>query len=289
MLMALAAAQAAPATPAAPVPQAAPAAQAPAATPPAAVAHSAEEHYRSCVAQTRTDPTRAVEAANAWQRAGGGFLARQCLGLAYVQLEMWASAATAFEEAAREAGEDNRRADLLVQAGNAWLAVDEAGNALRAFDAALEVAQLTDPMRGEIHLDRARARVAQDEAAAARADVDRALQLVPLDAFAWYMSAALARRENNLPRANTDIARALQLGPDNPDIMLLAGTLAGLAGNMAEAERLYRRVVAVAPDSPAGRAATESLATMREVEVPAPATPPATAPATPPQPQPQPQ
>ena len=58
------------------------------------------------------------------------------------------------------------------------------------------------------HLDRARARVALERASAARGEVDRALQLVPSDAFAWYLSAALARRENNQARAATDIARA---------------------------------------------------------------------------------
>ena len=89
--------------------------------------------------------------------------------------------------------------------------------------------------------------------------------------FAWYLSAALARRENNLVRAGTDIARARTLSPDSPDIMLLAGTLAGLGGNMAEAERLYRQVVQAAPNSDAGRQAQASLATMHEVEVPAPA------------------
>ena len=154
---------------------------------------------------------------------------------------------------------------------------------MQAFDAALATPNLTDALRGEVHLDRARARVAQDDVAAARAEIDRALQLVPADPFAWYLSAALARRQNDLARAGTDIARARQLAPDNPDVLLLAGTLAGLAGNMAEAERLYRQVAEGAPDSDAGRAARDSLATLREVEVPAPAAP-APAPA---QPQPQ--
>jgi len=46
---------------------------------------------------------------------------------------------------------------------------------------------------------------------------------------------------------------------------------------MAEAERLYRQVVQAAPNSDAGRQAQASLATMREVEMPAPAAaPPAT-------------
>jgi tetratricopeptide (TPR) repeat protein len=279
ILVALAAVQAAPAAPAAPNSQAAPARQAaPAPT------SAAETRYRACAALARSDPNRAIETAETWQREGGSLEARQCLGLAYVALEMWGPAATAFEQAALEAerAQDARRPDLLVQAGNAWLAVEETANAIRAFDAALATNQLSDAMRGEVHLDRARARVSLDDAAGARADVDQALQLVAADPFAWYMSAALARRQNDLPRARTDIERAMQLAPENPDILLLGGTLAGLTGNMAEAERLYRRVAEGAPDTPAGQAARASLATLREVEVPAAnATVPVAAPAAP--------
>ena len=184
---------------------------------------------------------------------------------------MWGPAATAFEQAAQEAerAQDPRRPDLLVQAGNAWLAVDEIANAIRAFDAALATSQLSDAMRGEVHLDRARARVALDDAAGARADVDQALQLVAADPFAWYMSSALARRQNDLARARSDIARAMQLAPDNPDIPLLGGTLAGIAGNMAEAERLYAASPKPRPTrQPAWPRAPAS--TLREVEVAAP-------------------
>jgi hypothetical protein len=73
---------------------------------PAAVAApdaAAEDRYRACTAQVRAEPLRAAETANAWQRAGGGLLARQCLGLAYVALERWEPAATVYEQAARDA------------------------------------------------------------------------------------------------------------------------------------------------------------------------------------------
>jgi tetratricopeptide (TPR) repeat protein len=206
-----------------------------------------------------------------WREQGGGLAARQCLGLALAALERWGPAATAFEQAARdaEAANDPRRTDFWVQAANAWLAGGDGQRAMADFDAALLTPSLGDQLRGEVHLDRGRAQVALGNPAAARTEIDRALQLVPDDPFAWYLSAALARRENNLSRAGTDIARARQLSPDSPDIMLLAGTLAGQSGNMAEAERLYRQVVQSAPDSDAGRQARESLATLREVEVPA--------------------
>ena len=82
------------------------------AAPPAAVAENpaavaapdaaAEDRYRACTAQVRAEPLRAAETANAWQRVGGGLLARQCLGLAYVALERWEPAATVYEQAARD-------------------------------------------------------------------------------------------------------------------------------------------------------------------------------------------
>jgi tetratricopeptide (TPR) repeat protein len=241
--------------------------------------------YRACTDQVRANPEAAVDAANVWREQGGGLPARQCLGLALSALERWAPAASAFEQAAREAeaANDPRRTDFWVQAANAWLAGGDGRHAMSDFDAALLTPNLSDQLRGEVHLDRGRAQVALGNPAAARTEIDRALQLVPADPFAWYLSAALARRENNLARAGTDIARARQLSPDSPDIMLLAGTLAGLGGNMAEAERLYRQVVESAPNSDAGHQAQESLATMHEVEAPAPAAHPA---ATPPQPTP---
>jgi tetratricopeptide (TPR) repeat protein len=262
-----------------------------AATPPtpAAPAQTLEQsRFRSCVELTRVAPERAVETANAWRVDGGGLDARQCLGLAYVELGRWRAAATVYEQAAREAetAQDGRRTTFWVQSGNAWLAADEGTKAIQAFDAALANAQLSDELRGEVHLDRARALVALSNPNGARTDIDRALQLVPADPMAWYLSAALAARQDNLTRAAADIARARTLAANDPDILLLAGTIAGLQGNGAEAERLYRQVAAAAPNSDAGRRAAAALGTAREGPAAAarpPATPPAAQPARPPQ------
>lgn len=245
---------------------------------------------RACTELVRTAPQQAADNANAWLAEPGAarLAARRCLGLAYTALEQWPAAATVYQQAARdaEAANDPARAGFRVQEGNAWLAAGDAEHALQALDAALATPNISQELRGQAHLDRARAQVALGQADRARQDLDRALQLVPADGFAWYLSAALARRANDLARARTDIARARELAPDNPDVLLLAGTMAGEAGNMEETERLYRRIVELAPQSDAGRAAAASLATVREVEVPAPASP-APAPAQPAPAQPQ--
>ncbi|MEA3018280.1 MAG: hypothetical protein QOI38_3002, partial [Sphingomonadales bacterium] len=175
--------------------------------PPTATPTLGQTRFRACAEQTRVAPERAVETANAWRVEGGGLDARQCLGLAYVELGRWRAAATVYEQAAREAdtAQDARRTMFWVQSGNAWLAADEGTKAIQAFDSALANPQLGDELRGEVHLDRARALVALANPAGARIDIDRALQLVPADPMAWDLSAALAARQDNLTRAAADI------------------------------------------------------------------------------------
>ncbi len=249
--------------------------------PPPAADAAAIARYRECSGLVSTSPERAVDTANAWLIQGGDLYARACLGLAYTALDRWAPAATVYEQAAQDADASNDpgRAGFRAQAGNAWLAAGEAQRAIQSLDAALTTAGLDQQQRGQALLDRARAQVALARPDRARADLDIALQLVPGDGFAWYLSAALARRTGDLVRAASDIARARQLSPDDPDILLLAGTIIGQGGNMNEAYALYRRVVELAPDSEAGRQAAASLATVREFEEDAPA--PSAAPAQP--------
>jgi tetratricopeptide (TPR) repeat protein len=224
-------------------------------------ARSDEILYRECIAVVRAEPERAINVANDWRMRGGGVLARQCMGLAYTALERWAPAAVAFEQAAREAEteQDPRRSDFWVQSGNSWLAGGEAGKALTAFDAALATTSLTAELRGEVHIDRARAGVALGDVAGARRDLDRALELVPADPFGWMLSAALAMRENALPRAQRDIAKALEMAPEDPDVLLQAGTIAAKAGETANATQYYEKAATVAPQSDAGKAAWAAL------------------------------
>ena len=259
------------------------AAQTPPARPLPTIAQHDADRLRTCVGLARSEPARAQASAQAWLEEQGAnrLAARRCLGLAFAAQEQWAAAATVYEQAAQdaEAASDPGRAGFRAQAGNAWLAAGEAPRALVALDAALATPGLDRQQSGEALLDRARVQVALGRADRARADLDSALQIVPAESFAWYLSAALARRSNDAARAANDIARARQLAPDDPDILLLAGTIVGQAGNMDEAYRLYRRVVELAPESEAGRQAAGSLATLREIEVDAPAT--AAAPGTP--------
>jgi tetratricopeptide (TPR) repeat protein len=238
------------------------AAAAPAAAPPPAHAPAPTAEAKTCIDLVRSDPARAVAAADDWRRKGGGLDAAQCGALALAALERWPEAAVAFEASALDAARlsDLRAADYWVQAGNAWLAAGDAAKARKDFDAALAAGTLPPKLTGEVHLDRARASAAAGDAAGARVDIDRALTLVPSDPFAWYLSAALARRQNELPRAKADIARALALAPDDPQLLLEAGNIAGSAGDVEAARALFQRVVKAAPTTEPGKAAAAALA-----------------------------
>ena len=218
--------------------------------------------FEACATLAETDPARALAEAGTWRIAGGGVLARQCEGLAYVTQKRWLPAATAFEAAAREADVkgDGRSAVLWVQAGNAALAGNDPAKAALYFDGALTRGQLTGDALGEVHLDRARARAALGDMKGARTDLDLATKHVPADPLGWLLSATLARKMNDLPRAQADIAEAAKRSPDDASVALEAGNIAVLSGRDDAARTAWEAAIAFSPNSPSAKAAIESLA-----------------------------
>jgi tetratricopeptide (TPR) repeat protein len=227
----------------------------------AAMPTAAEARFAACVALSEHDPVKALAEAGNWHMTGGGVLAQQCAGVAYAAQKRWLPAATAFEQAAREAerARDGRAGRLWVQSGNAALAAGDFPRARNALDAAIVGGQLKGAEAGEAFLDRARARVAVGTVGDARADIDKALQLTPQDPLAWLLSATLARRQNDLTRAAKDIAEAAKRAPDDASVALEAGNIAVLSGSDGGARAAWQAAVKAAPDSPAGKAAAASL------------------------------
>jgi tetratricopeptide (TPR) repeat protein len=215
----------------------------------------------SCTDEINADPVRAAEQAQAWHARGGGALARQCAGLAYVAQERWAEAATAFEQAAAETRPNEKvaAANLWVQAGNARLAGADPRGAVTAFDKALVSGSLSGAAVGEVRLDRARANVAAGDMAAARTDLNEALRLVPEDPLAWLLSASLARRMGELDRAQADIGEAAKRSSDDASVALEAGRIALAAGATTAARIAFEGAIRSQPGSEAARAAKAEL------------------------------
>ena len=226
---------------------------------------STEARYNACLDLATNAPEQAKVEATQWRTRGGGFFARQCLGMAYANLEQWPPAADEFTTAAQEAevARDPRAAQYWAQAGNAWLAGGNAQKARAALDAALAAGTLVGLQRGEAQFDRARALVALGEIAAARADMDRATELAAADPLVWLSSATLARRMNDLARARGDIAEAFERSPDDPSVYLEIGNIAATSGDVAAAKNAWADAVRVAPTS---AAATQARAALKQFE-----------------------
>ena len=172
----------------------------------------------------------------------------------------FAEAAASFETAAGRARPGDPGADrMLAAAGNMWIASGDPAKAAIALDNALAGTGLLADQRGLALLDRARAAEAQNDLKTARAKTDAALASAAEDPFAWYFSAALAVRENNLQRAGAAIARALALAPNDSTILFEAGHIAQAGGDEAKARGLWQRAVAADPAGPGGTAAKKAL------------------------------
>lgn len=218
--------------------------------------------YAECMDLAMGDPAAAIANASRWRIDGGGVPARQCLGMAYANQGKWNAAAEAFEEAAREAdaAKDKGAATLWAQAGNGWLAAGDADKARRALDAALASGTLTGLALGEVRLDRARVLVAGGDLDGARSDIDAALRDAAEDPLAWLLSATLARRQNDLVRAQADIREALRRSGDDASVQLEAGNIAALSGDEAGARTAWSRAIELAPGSGTADAARAALA-----------------------------
>jgi tetratricopeptide (TPR) repeat protein len=229
-----------------------------------------QQRYMHCVDLAKSDPQAAAAEADKWGTSGGGALARQCLGIAYSDQSKFDLAAGAFEDAAHAALQthDEHAADFWAQAGNAWLAAGNVGRARAALDSALAAGTLTGVDHGEALLDHARVLVAAGQLTSARADLDKALTEVPDDSLAWLLSATLARRMGDLPRAQKDITEAHNRVGDEPQVELEAGNIAAAQGDAAAAQAAWTKVIAAAPDSDAGRAARAALAQFGAVPTP---------------------
>ncbi len=227
-----------------------------------------EKRYDRCVDLATSNPAAGRDDAGRWQLEGGGFLARQCLGLAYATDASWPAAAAEFEGAARaaEIARDDRAANYWAQAGNAWLAAGAADKALAALNAALAMGKLTGLPRGEAYLDHARAAVLADDMVTARADLDKALTDAGDDPLAWLLSATLARRTGDLLRAKADIAQALRRADDDAAVQLEAGNIAARDGDELGAKAAWNKA-ARSPTNPAGAAAITAL---HQFDAPAP-------------------
>jgi regulator of sirC expression with transglutaminase-like and TPR domain len=221
----------------------------------------AAARYETCLAQVDLDARAALTSAQSWAEAGGGLPARHCEALALVALEDYMAAGQALLALAysKPEPEPGLRADMLAQAGNAFLLAGKGENARQALDLAL----LLRPDDASLLLDRARAYGMEQQWAAAIADLNMAIAAEPGAPEPYILRAAAKRQSGDLFGARKDIDMALMRDTRSNDALVERGLLRLVSGDKAGARTDFEAVLANAPGSPAGRVAKSELDRLR--------------------------
>jgi tetratricopeptide (TPR) repeat protein len=216
------------------------------------------EHYARCMEAARVTPQAAFDDANAWRIAGGAHPAEHCADVALIGLGRYAEGAGKLEALAdtMTKGPVELRAQVLDQAGQAWLLAGEPARTVAVLTAALAITP-DDP---DLLIDRAEAHAGEKNFREAIVDLDNALKIdgKRIDALVFRASAHRSLEQYDLARR--DIDAALRLAPDYPDALLERGNIRGVTGDQAGARKDWQRVVQVAPNSAADGAAKANLA-----------------------------
>jgi tetratricopeptide (TPR) repeat protein len=202
--------------------------------------------YERCLALVKRDAARAETEAAGWSAAGGGAAALHCEALALVELKRFAEASQKLEDSANQsAGAPSLRAELLDQAGNAWLLAGAMDKAESALSAALAL----ETKNEDVLADRARERGAAKNWTGAIGDLTSVLALDPDRADIYVLRASALHAQGKKSEAGADIARALGIYPDYPEALVERGTMRLEAGDKTGARNDWQQAAKEAPDS----------------------------------------
>lgn len=197
-----------------------------------------ERRYAECMDLVETDPDRGYEYGLAWRFEGGGAPARHCVAAGLVALGEFEEGAARLEDAALAAdgGSAEIRAEMLLQASDAWLAANAPAEAERTLTQGLRVL----PGNAELLIARGLARGLLADYDAAARDLSIALAERPDDQLALRLRAEALMQLGQLDEAERDVNRAVELaqasGGANPDNEALIEALV-VRGRLNETRR----------------------------------------------------
>ncbi len=216
-----------------------------------------DDAYGQCIGQIDGDPEQAYEAALAWRDLSNDLRAAHCVALALIALDSYEMAASRLENLAdsMKAFPAATRAEVLAQAGRAWLLAQDAERAYAALTAGLT----TDPENVELLIDRGEILAVAQSYWDAIDDFNLALEIAPQRVDALVFRAAAYRLLDVPDLASEDIEKALSLVPNNPEALIERGMLRRLAGNADGARDDWLQVIRTAPESRAAQIARANI------------------------------
>jgi tetratricopeptide (TPR) repeat protein len=186
-------------------------------------ADDVEARYDACLDAVEAGAESALEDALVWASQGGGARAHHCAGMAYVALGQFRMGGFKLEDTAglytnRSASE---RAELFVQAGQAYLAGGLLGDADRVFGFAIQL----QPAEAEALRRRGDAALRSGQTDRAIADLQRASELAPgeIDTFPLLANAHL--KAGDLDAAERALNQGLAIDAGHIDSLVVRGAI----------------------------------------------------------------
>jgi tetratricopeptide (TPR) repeat protein len=216
-------------------------------------AMSEAQRYDRCLKLAHDDAARAYDQALAWHDSGGGPPAEHCSAVALFQQKHYAEAAFKLDSLARErgAGDADLRANLLDEAGNAWILAGRPESAEASLSAALKLGDRS----ADTFADRARARALGKDWAGAEADLNLALAVDENRADLLVLRASARHAMGKRNEARGDVDKALELYPQYADALVERGAMKLEAGDANGARSDWKIVLATQPKSAAADSA----------------------------------
>ncbi len=216
--------------------------------------------YTGCLKLARKNPRKAFDNAIVWtneEETGQEFPARHCLAAALLAIQNFSAAALLLEELINEIDDPAHplKAELLRQAGQAWMLDYQPEEAEEKFTAALAILP-DDP---DLFIDRSIARAERKEYWPALDDLNRAIELDPGRVESHILRSTAYRRLDGIDLARNDIDQALKLSPDNPDALFERGMIRYMQDDRDGALEDWKKVMALVPRTPLARAAKKNL------------------------------
>ncbi len=214
--------------------------------------------YTECMQLARSEPLKALPMAEKWKAEGGALGARHCVAIAMFESGKFVQAATQLEVIERDMGTDRPgvRAELLAQAGQAWMEANQAENAAAAQSRALDL----KPGDIDLWVDRGLSYAAMRAWPRAISDFDRALKIAPDKVEILILRAAAWRNAGDPAKALADADRVLKRAPDHSEALLEHGFALLARGDRKAASADFAKVQKlVPPDSDAAKRAALGL------------------------------
>ncbi len=191
----------------------------------AANATAAADRFAQCRARIDADPVNAYEEAMAWAGEAHTLNAYRCAAMALLAQNRHEEGARRLESlaVALNPAQATLRADLLSQAGNAWLLAREPGQARSAFTRAISTIESDPSQLPDLLIDRARAYAMERDWRHAEEDLSRSLDIRPGSSLALRLRATARMHQSVFDLAEADALEAARLEPANVDNYLTLG------------------------------------------------------------------